>query len=488
MKESKPGMPGEVKDERSKMRLWLACVLIAATLVRIALLAGYAPVPHGDSASYRRLSRSVLNGFARYDGTRTPGYPVFLASIGSDENIWLVQMAMGLVITLLFFYIAWRLSGKAWLAGLAGLAHSLNLGQLFFEANLLTETLTTFFITLALAGVLIFQKDAPAKPCSPVLAFAIGLFSALALITRPLFIYLPFVALFFILLAGLKPGTIKLLNPKRWLLGLLAFLVPVALILGGWVTFIHSRYGDWGLTTMTGYHLVQHTGGYFEYVPDEYAALRDTYLRYREAHIAEYGTQTNTIWDAIPELSEISGLNFYDLSRTLARISVGLIWEHPELYLRNVLKGWVYFWFAPVYWAPEALRSPALVTPIQGLINMQRILVAGFNLLFVITSLQWMFQQIKQFFKQRRSLAGAASLQYEGSIQSTFTPFLWYLAASIWAASILQSMLDHGDNPRFLVPLQSSVVLWGLWYLSQAAPHWIQSIKERRFFQKTDKK
>jgi len=53
---------------------------------------------------------------------------------------------------------------------------------------------------------------------------------------------------------------------------------------------------------MTGYHLIQHTGVFFEYVPDKYASLRDTYLRFRDARIAEYGTQTNAIWDAISEM------------------------------------------------------------------------------------------------------------------------------------------------------------------------------------------
>jgi len=35
----------------------------------------------------------------------------------------------------------------------------------------------------------------------------------------------------------------------------------------------------------------------------------------------------------------------------------------------------------------------------------------------------------------------------------------------VWIASILQSMLDHGDNPRFLIPMQSLVVLIVLWWL-----------------------
>ncbi len=439
-------------------RLWLATTLAAAILARLGLLLGYQPVPYGDSPSYRRLSLSVLNGFERYDGTRTPGYPAFLALVGPDERVWLVQMGMGILITLLLFYIGWRLSGRAWFGGLAALAHTFNLGQLFFEANLLTETLTTFYIALALAGMLIYLRKSPMPRFGGAwLAFGIGLCTSLALITRPLFIYLPFFTLLFILLANLKPGTWKPLNLQTLLLHLLAFLLPVALIVGGWISFIHSRYGDWSLTTMTGYHLVQHTGGFFEYVPDEYAALRDTYIRYRDAHIAEYGTQTNTIWEAIPELSEVSGLNFYDLSSTLARISVRLILEHPGLYLRNVLEGWWFFWFAPFYWSPEALRWAGLAAPIQAIIWVERILLAGFNLLFIVTSPVWMLNALRQAIKNRHSSIPIDDI----------TRFLWCLTGIIWLASIVQTLLDHGDNPRFLVPLQSFVVLWGVWILAR---------------------
>jgi len=49
--------------------------------------------------------------------------------------------------------------------------------------------------------------------------------------------------------------------------------------------------------------------------------------------------------------------------------------------------------------------------------------------------------------------------------QKTWFPLL--LAGNIWVASIVQSLLDHGDNPRFLVPLQSLVILWLIWFLWQ---------------------
>jgi len=438
---------------------WLAVTLGVSLLMRLLLVLLYQPIAYSDTKSYWRLAGSVRNGFERYDGTRTPGYPAFLALVGSDEVAFFLQMLMGLATTLLLFYIVWRLTRRPALAGLAGLAHSLNLGQLFFEANLLTETLTTFLLALCMAGMLIWLES-PARR-SPWLALALGLVSALALLVRPLFIFLP-VWMFVFLLASLlaeKAASWRLSALLRGLprlgapaaLRLAAFLLPVILLAGGWVTFIHARFGDWGLTTMTGYHLVQHTGNFFEYVPDEYADLRDTYLEYRDAHIAEYGTQTNTIWEAIPALTEVSGLHFYDLSRTLARISIDLILHHPDLYLRNVLKGWALFWLAPVYWQSQSFTWQAAVPALKLLIQSQRGLLVAGNAAFVILSLIVVIRAIRAHPLTRR-----------------LPPFFWFLTSSIWITSILQSLLDHGDNPRFLVPLQSLLMAWLIWVIAHA--------------------
>ncbi len=45
------------------------------------------------------------------------------------------------------------------------------------------------------------------------------------------------------------------------------------------------------------------------------------------------------------------------------------------------------------------------------------------------------------------------------------------LLGNIWITSILQTLLDHGDNPRFLVPLQSLVVLWVAAFILQLVIH-----------------
>ena len=418
---------------------WAGGVLVVAMIERLGLWWLYQPISYSDTHSYRRLADAILGGWKYYDGTRTPGYPLFMAAIGPDERIWLAQMGLGIAITLLLFYIGWQLSGRAWFGGGIALAHTLNLGQLFFEATLLSETLTTFGVILTLAAMVNWLHHPQRR--SIWLAAGLGLLSSLTAITRPLFIYLPLWILLFVAVSWQK--NVPTLSLKTFT-HVIIFILPVVVVLGGWMKFIHDNYHDWALTTMTGFHLVQHTGVFFEYVPDKYASLRDTYLKYRDIHIAQFGTQTNTIWDAIPEMEKASGLSFYDLSRTLTRISIQLIREHPGLYLRNVIEGWWMFWRAPVYWQPDALRWGALVPILSGLILAQRVVLIVCNLLFLVTSL-------------------AAVGWKRVRVAWNLTPAWWCILGTVWIASVLQTILDHGDNPRFLIPLQSLVVLWVLW-------------------------
>jgi hypothetical protein len=464
-------IPANPPEQRSTILAWLGGSLAAAILVRLVLWMIYSPVHYSDTSSYRRLAESVLEGFAHYDGTRTPGYPAFLALVGPDTRVWVVQMALGGVVSLILFYLGWRISGRSWFGALLAVVHSINLGQLFFEANLLTETLTTFLLTAAFAGVYILLRQVSRPPWG--VSAAIGLAVSLALLTRPLFIYLPVWVGLFIVLGATTSGVNHRGCAWKTRLGrLVSFSLPVLLLVGGWALFIHQRFGDWGLTTMTGYHLVQHTGSYFEYVPDEYAALRDTYIQYRDAKIEATGTQTNAIWDAIPELCRVSRLNFYQLSRTLTRISIQLIREHPDLFLENVAEGWWMFWRAPVYWSATALRAPKLVEVIDALVAIGRTLLISVNAIFVIGSLLWaavcylparlidrlpaMFHRLRDAFRLGDGPSRFALSNHH---------FMLFLASSIWITSILQSLLDHGDNPRFLLPLQSVVVVWVAWFM-----------------------
>jgi 4-amino-4-deoxy-L-arabinose transferase-like glycosyltransferase len=433
--------------ESKKLRFWLILVVLIAIVLRVLLFATYPPVSYNDTASYRRSADAVLGGFRIYDGTRTPGYPAFMALVGPDRAVYAVQLLLGLAITLAWFLIGWQASRKPAFAGLAALAYTLNPGQVFFEANLLTETLASFWLMAALLGTWFWLADE--KRRSIWLGLGIGLASALAVLTRPVFIFMPvWLALF--LSVSFKDRKLKFDLRSAW-----TILLVAGLLVGGWMGFINSRYHVFSVSTMSGYHLVQHTGYYFEDVPDEYAVLRDVYLTYRDARIAERGTQGNTIWDAIPAMMAATGLSFYDLSKVLQKISVDLILTHPWQYLGRVLKGWWFFWRAPIYWDMTAVQSAFLA---QALVIINWIARAGMfaaNMVFVVSSAAALFS------KRLQSLW-------------RLMPFHWLLAGSIWATSVVSSMLDHGDNPRFLIPLQVAVIFWVLWIAMQS---WLASQK-----------
>lgn len=425
-------------------RTWFWIVLAVAAIQRLLLWLFYPVVSLNDTGSYRRSAEAILGGWEQYDGTRTPGYPAFMALAGPDDRVYIAQLLLGLGITLLFFYIGWKVSGRGWFGALTALLHTFNAQQFLFEADLMTETLATFWIALAWAGLAFLLDDRVAKGEIPAwkligAAALTGLAAGLSILTRPLFIYLPFwIALFLVFFwRGAGPGI-------RWSSALVA-LLPGILLAGWWANFIHDRFGMWSLSAMTGYHLIQHTGVFFELVPDKYAALRDTYLSFREARIAEYGTQTNTIWEAIPEMQKATGESFYGLSRLVQKISIQLILEHPLLYARNVALGWSWFWKAPVYWSAAAVDHPMLVTLVRGLIMIVRGLLFGINMIFIFGSIALVVKKVRQIVP--------------------ITSFIWFSLGAVWIASVLQSMLDHGDNPRFLIPMQSLVVLIVLWGL-----------------------
>jgi hypothetical protein len=200
------------------------------------------------------------------------------------------------------------------------------------------------------------------------------------------------------------------------------------------------------LTTMTGFHLVQNTGTFFEYVPDEYASIRDVFLQYRAAQIAATGSPGNTIWAAIPALQEASGLGFYNLSNLLAKISIQLIISHPFLFLKNVILGWLWFWKAPVYYAADSFRYSWLGLLSKWIIPVWRVALIIINVGFVFGSVMLIWKRVRQMLRMHN--------------------FLWLLTGLVWITSILQTLLDHGDNPRFMVPVQSLVVFiviyWGI--------------------------
>ena len=422
-------------------------------LARLGIWLAYRPVVYADTRTYLRLARDLQRGgLEAYDGTRVPGYPLIALALGGEhERMWLLNLALGWAFSLLLFWMAWRLTRSPGLALTLGMLYNLIPGQFLFESNLLTETPTAFAVALSLALLLAFNgAGAPRRRLG--LAFALGVAASLAGLLRPLFFLLPAWLLPFVVLGG-RAGQATGETPSRIgrrLLECGAFsLAPLAL-LGGWIAFIYGAYGMLAPTTMGGYHLVQHTGAFFELLPDEEATVRDIYLRYRDERIAERGNQANTIWEAIPELSRATGMSFFDLSREMQRLSLDLMRDHPQLYLRSAAEGWLLYWIAPPYWDPAAMRPEGLRALFELLTPIGRALSVACNLVFLALSAAWTFgRRARRRLRPHRHALAVAGL--------------------ILVTSLAQTLVDHGDNARFLVPMQMlvfyavAVALWNAW-------------------------
>jgi len=423
--------------ERPAFR-WGFLVGAVGLVLRIGLWLSYAPASYGDTPSYMRLATALKEaGLSGYDATRVPGYPAFLALLGRDPDlIWMVQMTLGWAISMLLFVFALQTVGSPAFGAIVGLLYNLIPGPVLFEANLLSETLTTFFLVLSIT-LLVAVDRAQSGRWTYAFALAMGVAASVAALVRPLFFLLPVWLLIFVWL-----------GPKGRSLRLAAiYALAPALMLGAWLAWMYTTYDMFAPTTLGGYQLVQHTGEYFEFLPDEVAPLRDTYLEYRDAQIAERGTQTNAIWDAIPEMSEVSGLSFFALSAELQRLSVQLILQHPDLYLANAAEGWVDFWKAPVFWDRAAVRSEW----IGGLLAAW---VAVGRLVTLITNAAFLGGSVLVVVSRR--VRGRLGLDR----------YILLTGGLVWIASIVQTLADHGDNPRFLIPLQMLVfyvVAYWIW-------------------------
>jgi hypothetical protein len=211
------------------------------------------------------------------------------------------------------------------------------------------------------------------------------------------------------------------------------------LLQGGWLYYMKSHYHVISPTAIGGYNMVQHAGEFFEDLPDEFAMIRDVYIQYRDEQIALRGTQNNAIWQAVPALIDATGMSFYELSRRLNGISWMMIREHPFGYAVNVFQGWLWFWKAPVYWRAEVISDPILRSIMSIWVVLGRGVAIASNATFLlITGLLLVSRRIRDSVK--------------------IDPMLFMVGGLIGWTSVLQSLFEHGDNPRFLVPLQLFVI------------------------------
>jgi hypothetical protein len=341
-----------------------------------------------------------------------------------------MQLVLGIAISVILFRIVVNHTSNVGLAFAIGLVHSVSLNQLFWEANIVNETLATFLIVLS-----VYLLTSSIRRGDVMYAVLVGAVTALAALTRPLYIYLGPLYLIFLLMRLGKKGKKALISFS------IAFLVPVF----GWAFFNKSTVDYFGLTTLVGYNLSQHSGGFMEKAPDKYAAIRDIYLKYREQKLQESKTHSMTIWIARHEIKERTGMSDVALSRELTKLSLELFTKYPGLYATSVVEAWASFWTIPNYWDLEKVHNPGVASFLKSAWRIERYALVLMNFVCLIVC--------------GCAIIGGLMNGWEDSIGLDLSLIL---SCIVIGASVLQAALEFGENGRYSIPTQPLVVSMAL--------------------------
>ncbi len=421
-------MPGKFSSNRRGLRrnhvaVALVALIAISAVVRLLVVLNFRARASWDTPGFVLAAQSIASlDFSRYDGKRTPIYPLLMLLAGMDWDVlrW-IQSLLGIGIASMMFAITWHRTRSAAASFVVGLLCSVALPELLFEQIIYSETLCTFWIVLSLLAYA-RTSEAAGKWDYALL----GISAALAGMTRPMFLFLGPLYFCFMLVRE-RPLKLQMLHAAR----LALVLAPTLLLALGWSAVNKHTVNYFGVTTTTGYNLSNHSGAFMELAPPRYSKIADIYLRYRAWQIPRMGSQTMTIWYAENEIKRTTGLSTAELSKQLTRMSLEMFAEHPMLYLESVARSWVRFWGFGFYHYVGFFKDST--GPIfYALLVVLGSLQLGINVTFLIVAAYWAV----------RWLMGWASCDFDLGV-----------IAIVLAGSVVQAFLEYGENVRYFVPL-----------------------------------
>ena len=315
-------------NNKSKQASFLNLLLIILPLLfliyRLFKYFKLGPTLFPDSNDYLVYAREILKGsFVSPDAKRTPGYPLFIAFsyllLGNrpDSVVWL-QIITGLISQYFFVYLLRSLRFSSGIIVAVLLLYLLS-PLAYIDLNVLTESFTVFLcISLFL---LLFKYFESRKIVFLILVLITAEF---LVFTRPQFI------VFTVL------GAVFLLYKKEKLISIL-LLVVILFSAGAWSLVNLEKNKYFGMTSLVGFNLINHTGYFIEKERILNPRLADIYIQKRNEFESTFqGRQEFTIWDCKDSIMKAEGYNFTDLGRELLRIDIILILKHPGSYISSV--------------------------------------------------------------------------------------------------------------------------------------------------------
>ncbi|HUO03862.1 MAG TPA: DUF4019 domain-containing protein [Candidatus Binataceae bacterium] len=417
-----PSFSGDVAAGHAATWAFAAMVAVLVA-VRVGFWATSATIPFNDTWDYWNNARFFRDlNFANYDGVRAPAYPLLVLACGLDGNIVrIVQHTMGVAIASMLFWIVYR-SARSWpLAFTTGLLYGLSLRPLVYESTLLSETLCTFLLMLAVA---IFARMAFDGKIGRVHHALLGAAIALTTLCRPMYLFIA--PLFFVLL--ITEDRSRDVDSRETIRRLALFAAFSVIPMLGWCAFNLKTVGYFGLSTQLGFDLTDHCVPFIELAPARYALIRDHVIPVRNDMIAATGTSEyagfRALWSPVPSY-------YVPMSRELARMAFQMIVEHPILYGETVVHSLRGFWTGVPAQRPVAFGNPVLAAWIWSAWRMEQLLLAIPNIAFFIF----------------------AALALSQLIQGKRTPrFALAIMSIVIGASLISSMVEYEENNRMYSP------------------------------------
>ena len=367
-------------NELTKNDSYLLFLFLANLIIRIFHHLIYSEVTYVDTESYLELTNCLLTmDFSNYQAVRTPVYPfvLFLHHI-DDRLVWVAQSLMGISNSILLYLIAKNIT-KNKIAFIIAITYSLSFNILFTEAALLSETTSIFFLLLTIFTFTKFIKEN-----KKIILIIIGIFSTLAILTRPIMIVsIPALLIALLFINGKN-------NKRTQLIHILYYLTPVLVLIIGLCLFNYTQVNYFGINTNSGLGLCNISGAFVEKSTDpEYQQIREILIEFR----TKRGTHNWVAHHALEEMLEKTGLTFSELSKKLTAMSFQLFLNNPDLYFKSIVPSYINYWRVGILWVPENISPRFIKNIIEVIWAPQKIILGIINVIFIISLILIIFRK-----------------------------------------------------------------------------------------------
>lgn len=387
-----------------------------------------------DSSGYIDLSQHILAlDYSGYDGMRSPGYALLLAmSFGNLYVTIFYQFLLGILSAVLWYLLLQNLDFSKKGSLIITLFLQTFINVYFFETAILMESFILFLMSLVFYFITLKKQSFSTH-------IIIGLVFGYLVLTKPFYLFIPFLLYGFWFLKDSK-------NFKKLTSKLIVLVFPVLAYLG-WSSIINKHHGYFSSTTLMGIYISQNCVRFAEKSPEEYKWLSEPYAAYRDKSIAENKNLAMSIWYAYGDGAfDKYGLEFSELSKALTEYAKATIANNPVEYLHQVVfYSWRDFWKPTIYWNYNDFNFKNTNKFFNAIWFVQKHILYVFRFLFIVLIPVLILKAIKN-----------------RSIDIGFI-----IMSVIFMASVLQALLTYGTNNRFSFPFEFLIIIGVLMYFKE---------------------